>query len=138
MLGGRHDTAGGCQVSVRLHASGHEPIWTSLERLRLPGRHLTVAPASAAGTVVDLAVARRTRPARGPSATGPVARAMPALREGVSGGRAAHPAGRRRATDPAEFPAAPPPPAAGRHRAHSVAGAGRHRAADTGAVPVLS
>src|SRR3954471_12925251 len=76
MLGWRHDTAGDCRVSVRLHAGGHEPIWTSLERLRLPGRPLTVAPASADGTGVDLDVARRTRPARGPSSTGPVARAM--------------------------------------------------------------
>jgi hypothetical protein len=63
---------------------------------------------------------------------------MPALREGVPSGRAAHPAGRRRAPGTAEFPAVPVALfGTGRHRAPSVSGAGRHRAADTGTLPVV-
>jgi len=138
MLGWRHDADGGCQVSVRLDAGGDEPIWTGLECLRLPECRSIVAAATTDATVVDLAGARRTRPTRDLLASGPVTRAMPALREGVPTGRAAHPAGRRRAPDTGEFPGVSAGASApGRHRAPSVAGAGRHRAADTAAMPVV-
>jgi hypothetical protein len=136
MLGWRHDADGGCQVWVRLSAGGDEPIWTALEHLRLPERHLSVAPEPAAEPPVDLAGARRARPVRDLSATGPVTRTMPAVRGGVPSGRAVHPAGRRRAPGTGELSVAPF--GAGRHRAPSVAGAGRHRAADTGVVPVVA
>jgi hypothetical protein len=139
MLGWRHDADGGCQAWVRLDEGGDEPIWTGLEALRLPERHLAVAPEPASEAVVDLAVARRARPLRDPSSTGPVIRVMPALREGVPTGRAAHPAGRRRAPDTGEFPVVPVASfPAGRHRAPSPAGAGRHRAADTGVMPAVT
>jgi hypothetical protein len=136
MLGWRHDADGGCQVWVRLSAGGGEPIWTALECLRLPERHLSVAPETADEPPVDLTAARRARSVRDLSATGPATRALPAVRGGVPSGRAVDSAGRRRAPDTGELPVAAI--GAGRHRAPSVAGAGRHRAADTGAIPVVA
>ena len=45
ILGWRHDEAGGCQVRVRLVVAGtQETTWSDLAALRLPERHLTVAP----------------------------------------------------------------------------------------------
>src|SRR5918912_16773 len=45
LLGWRHDASGGCQVRVRLTVgAAEESRWTELDCLRLPERHLTVAP----------------------------------------------------------------------------------------------
>lgn len=146
LLGWRHDDAGSCQVWVRVVLGGvEETAWTDLGTLRLPERHLSVAPevAGAPGT--------REMPApRGPARLRDVSAnadpsatvSLPMVRERSAN----HPAGgRRRApeTGPVALPAAQAPaavsapaPARGRHRA--PADPGRHRAADTGLFAVVS
>jgi hypothetical protein len=137
MLGWRHDATGGCQVWVRL-THGADEIWTDLECLRLPERHLSLAPEPGGGTVsgaVRAEALERT-----------ITRGLPAIREaGALSGRAAHPAGRRRAPETDEVPAVVVGLAAvpsGRHRAPAAAAmaedAGRHRAADTGVWPAVA
>jgi hypothetical protein len=139
MLGWRHDATGGCQVWIRL-AHGSEEIWTGLECLRLPERHLALAPE--AGARDGTAVPASPRP---DALERTITRGVPAIRHVLApSGRAAHPAGRRRAPDTAEQPAVgvglsvvP----AGRHRAPAApapADAGRHRADETGAWPALT
>ncbi|MGY1810897.1 hypothetical protein ACI8AF_26310 [Blastococcus sp. SYSU D00669] len=127
LLGWRHDAEGGCQVWVRLAVGDvEESVWTDLDCLRLPERHLTVAPAPAADAVAtvteavveDLAAtrsmrltdvsatgpARRGRPAApGAARAGTVSdlaatRGFPAVRDDAAS-RASHPAGRRRRAD---------------------------------------
>jgi hypothetical protein len=137
MLGWRHDTTGGCQVQVRL-THGDDEIWTDLERLRLPERHLAIAPEPGAGPVGSAAGG-----ADAPERT--ITRGLTAIR-GMAppSGRAAHPAGRRRAPETAESPAVIvglSAVASGRHRAPAsgmTGDAGRHRAADTGVWPVVT
>ena len=157
MLGWRHDATGGCQVWVRLTiGDAEESLWTDLECLRLPERHLSVAAAAPATPREDVAATRSLRladvAATGPSRRGrpavvPSPRSDPGLAATVgfpavrdeSASRASHPAGRRRAEsrvvgETAEFSVV----GAGRHRAPaSPSGSGRHRAADTGARPAL-
>jgi hypothetical protein len=161
LLGWRHDTTGGCQVSVRLRVGGAEETqWTDLECLRLPERHLTVAAPPAAAVAVpleDVAATRSLRltevsstgsPRRGRPSVAPssrsdlgltVTRGLPVVRDEIAS-RASHPAGRRRADsrvvgETAEFSVVG---AAGRHRAPaSPTGSGRHRAADTGVWPAV-
>src|SRR5205823_6031420 len=90
LLGWRHDASGGCQVWVRLTADGsEEPAWIDLECLRLPERHLAVAPEPAVdraedsgegpgeGPVGDPAATRSLRLAA-ISVTGPARRGRPA------------------------------------------------------------
>ena len=156
LLGWRHDTSGACQVWVRLSVGdAEESLWTDLEYLRLPERHLAVAPDPAedpaATRSLRLAEVSATGPRRGRPAVAAVAkpadvldmtatRGFPAVRDEVFS-RASHPAGRRRADsrvvgETAEFPAVGAP--MGRHRAPaSPSGSGRHRAADTGVWPVV-
>ena len=51
LLGWRHDADGSCQVWVRVVLGGiEESAWTDLASLRLPERHLSVAPPSAASS----------------------------------------------------------------------------------------
>ncbi|NYJ04160.1 hypothetical protein [Petropleomorpha daqingensis] len=157
MLGWRHDDTGGCQVWVRLAVGGaEESVWTDLECVRLPERHLTLAAPAPVAPVDDAAATRSLRladvsgsgsPRRGRPAVAPVPRSdleltatrgFPAIRD-ESASRASHPAGRRRAEsrvvgETAEFSVI----GAGRHRAPaSPSGSGRHRAADTGTWPTL-
>ena len=144
MLGWRHDASGGCQVWVRL-AYGSDEIWTGLECVRLPERHLAVAPEPVEGADDDRS-ATPSSAVRSEVRELTFPRGLPAIRGALAPtGRSAHPAGRRRAAETAESPAvgaglsAVP---AGRHRAPAPpagsAGAGRHRAADTGVWPVLA
>jgi hypothetical protein len=152
LLGWRHDASGGCQVWVRLSTGAtEESLWTGLESLRLPERHLAVAPEPAD----DAAATRSMRlgdvatpgPGRGARPT-VVAVPRPAGRSAAVppdelSSRAHHPAGRRRADsrvtgETAELPAVG---SAGRHRAPAVpvpSAVGRHRAVDPGlrAAPV--
>jgi hypothetical protein len=121
-----------------------ESAWTDLAALRLPERHLSVAPTlSAGGPVTDEIPA-----ARGPVRLRDVSEgvdlsatvSLPMVRERSPN----HPAGgRRRAPDTGAMPAvvtpapaAVPAPARGRHRA--PADPGRHRAADTGLFAVVT
>ena len=74
LLGWRHDTTGGCAVWVRLSVGGaEESVWTDLECLRLPERHL----AAGREPVEDPAATRSLR-LTGVSAGGPARRGRPA------------------------------------------------------------
>lgn len=151
LLGWRHDESGTCQVWVRVVLGGvEETAWTALSTLRLPERHLSVAPpvepAPSAGAP-DVPPGRSAARLRSVSAdSDPSATVgLPMVRERSAN----HPAGgRRRAPETGQLPtvealapgtaaasAAPPAavsmtPVRGRHRA--PADPGRHRAADTG------
>jgi hypothetical protein len=143
LLGWRHDDNGSCQVWVRVVLGGvEETAWTDLDTLRLPDRHLSLAPSGSGGpTAVPERPSRSARlrdvsaPAD-PSATV----GLPMVRERSAN----HPAGGRRrgpetgamAAQPAPVPAAPAASVRGRHRA--PADPGRHRAADTGLFAVVS
>ena len=61
LLGWRHDDAGTCQVWVRVVLGGvEESAWTDLATLRLPERHLSIAPGpTAAGAPATVASAGR-------------------------------------------------------------------------------
>ena len=156
LLGWRHDDSGSCQVWVRVVLGGvEETAWTALSTLRLPERHLSVAPsdeAAGASDAPDLPLGRSA--ARLRSVSGEVDASatvgLPMVRERSAN----HPAGgRRRAPEtgqtpvvqvqaPAAAPTAGSAPASsalpirGRHRA--PADPGRHRAADTGLFAVVS
>ena len=158
LLGWRHDASGICQVCVQLTGgSSEKSTWTDLECLRLPERHL----APGREPVEDLAATRSLR-LTGVSAGGPVRhgrpaapaaprstldaqelavpRSLPVIGDDAAS-RAVHPAGRRRADsrvvgETARFPSVGA--SVGRHRAPaSPSVAGRHRAADAGAWPVV-
>ncbi|PWW23360.1 hypothetical protein JD79_02534 [Geodermatophilus normandii] len=115
MLGWRVDATGGCQALVRLRGAHGQEAWTDLAAVRLPERHLSLAPAPAGapGTVVTAAVGH------------------PAVTPGVRAPRRA----RRHGGDVTAEQPAVRPGAAGRHRA--PAGSGRHRAA-TAEMPVVT
>jgi hypothetical protein len=145
LLGWRHDDSGTCQVWVRVVLGGvEETAWTELSTLRLPERHLSVAPSiapSGATDAPDIPVGRSSARLRSVSADAdPSATvSLPMVRERSAN----HPAGgRRRAPDTGQFPAVQAPsataaaPVRGRHRA--PADPGRHRAADTGLFAVVS
>jgi hypothetical protein len=158
LLGWRHDSAGNCQMWVRVVIGGvEETAWTDLSTLRLPERsserHLAMAPSLSATEQLKVAAGRMPVPAVVDSSA---TQSLPSVRERASAPLvpAQRTGGRRRAPEPAtaEFaaPGAPSPaavpvspaavpvsPAAvpvspGRHRAPALAAAGRHRAADTG------
>jgi hypothetical protein len=152
LLGWRHEADGTCQVQVRVVLAGvAETAWTDLGTLRLPERHLSVAPEPASTGPV----AREMSPAHpagsrrhravsdDPAATSglPMVRDLAVVSPLAASPR---PGGRRRA--PEETQAASISSAGvatgvvpGRHRAPAVAAgdAGRHRAADTGLIPVV-
>jgi hypothetical protein len=169
LLGWRHENDGSCQVWVRVTLAGvEETAWTDLAALRLPERHLSVAPEPAGSAdpsstqKLPLAAAsRRERPALAPAATA----SMPAVRDLSAVPAAPRPGGRRRAPETGETQAvaavaprsggrrrapeepsetlasevvAATPASPGRHRAAAAVDAGRHRAADTGLFPVIT
>ncbi len=113
MLGWRHDDTGDCEAWVQLRSDTPGVVegagtWVGLADVRLPERHLALAPAPATATAAVPAVADAAA-----SATG---RPRPSRRHG--------------ADLTAEQPAVGAG-AAGRHRAPAAAGAGRHRAVTT-------
>jgi len=111
LLGWRHAADGSCQVWVRVVLGGaEETAWTDLETLRLPERHLAMAPepASAARAEREQSVARHPSSRRehradvGASATTSMATTtMTMVRDlsVVSGATVASSAGRRRAPE---------------------------------------
>ena len=136
LLGWRHDADGSCQVWVRVVLGGvEETAWTDLETLRLPERHLAMAPepASAESAERELSVARHPSSRRehradadaSATASLPVVRDLSVVSDATvapSGGRrrapevpaAASTGGRRRA--PEEPAALPPAVVAARRR----------------------
>ncbi|MGZ4643421.1 MAG: hypothetical protein ACXVX8_14965 [Blastococcus sp.] len=146
LLGWRHDDTGACQVCVRVVLGGvEESAWTDLATLRLPDRHLSVAPgptASDAPAGLAATAGRGSARLRDVSAGVDLSStvSLPMVRERSPN----HPAGgRRRAPETGAMPAitaqatAPAPvPARGRHRA--PADPGRHRAADSGLFAVVT
>jgi hypothetical protein len=133
LLGWRHAADGSCQVWVRVILGGaEETAWTDLGTLRLPERHLAMAPepASAESAQRELSVARHpsSRREHGADATA----SLPMVRDlaVVSDATVAPSGGRRRAP---EVPAAAS--GGGRRRApEEPAGAvsgGRRRAPET-------
>jgi hypothetical protein len=110
LLGWRHASDGSCQVWVRVVLGGvEETAWTDLSTLRLPERHLAMAPepASAASVAREMSVARhpssRREHAAGVDASATAS--LPAVRDlsVVPNSEAAPTGGRRRAP---EVPAA--------------------------------
>jgi hypothetical protein len=154
LLGWRHGTDGSCQVWVRVVLDGREEsAWTDLSSLRLPESHLAVGSQSAAPVPAAREVSvTRGAPARAGARDLPVTVSLPAVRDRsvaagrVSGGTS-RTGGRRRAPETGPLTAVPafvaePAPdvtagsTRGRHRATAVPG--RHRAADTGMLPVIT
>jgi hypothetical protein len=167
LLGWRHDADGSCQVWVRVVLGGiEETAWTDLTTLRLPERHLSVAPPAAprGPATQEMSVARHPsgRRSRSTDVDSGVTASLPSIRElsvvpdpassaAPTGGRRRAPeqtpassSGRRRAPEDALAAAPAPSPASspGRHRAAGASGAsgdpGRHRTADTGLLPAVS
>lgn len=156
LLGWRHEVDGSCQVRVRVAPGGvEETAWMDLASLRLPERHLAVAPE----TAVDadpaatqklpraFSATRRQRPAPEQPAA---AASMPAVRELSAVPAAPRSGGRRRAPEGVETPATEATPVTsgpgGRRRAPegpetvvaavaSVARAGGRRRAPEAAEP---
>jgi hypothetical protein len=132
LLGWRHDADGSCQVWVRVVLGGvEETAWTDLATLRLPERHLAVAPAPSsrfAPETQEMSVARHPAGRRGrsegdsSSTTGlPKARDLAIVPDRSA---APLPSGRRRA------PEEPAAATAGdrRRAADEVSSGGRRRA----------
>src|SRR5690349_2913095 len=121
LLGWRHEVDGSCQVRVRVTLGGvEETAWMDLAGLRLPERHLAVAPepSSDPSSTQKLPRAssstRRERPAPMPATS-----SMPAVRDLAVVPAAPRPGGRRRAPETAETPAtvvAPVMPGSGGRR----------------------
>jgi hypothetical protein len=149
LLGWRHDADGGCQVWVRVVLGGiEESAWTDLTALRLPERHLGVAPQadSVRGPATQEMAATRVSPAARPATPArdlSETASLPLLRDrsvspAHSTGGSRPSGGRRRAPEEGSTAprTAPSAGAAGRHRA--PADPGRHRAADTGLLPAVT
>lgn len=144
LLGWRHDASGACEVWVRVVVGGaEESAWLDLAELRLPERHLSVAPDRPAAdprAQQELPTGQALSALRGRAVpTDPAATAaLPMIRDVAATGSARPTApsrsvGRRRAPQEADVhrvAAAAVPVPSGRHRA--PADEGRHRAADTG------
>ena len=120
LLGWRHEADGTCQVSVRVTLGGiEETAWMDLTGLRLPERHLAVAPEPAvagdASSTQKLprasSAARRGRPAPGHSAA---TASMPAVRDLSVVPAGPRSGGRRRAPEAPEAVTAPASPPLGR------------------------
>ncbi len=120
MLGWRVDETGGCQALVLLRDSRGRETWTDLAAVRLPERHLSLAPATgeASGGV--------------PGTVGVSAVGHPVV---APGARAARRPFRRHGGDVTAEQPAVSAAVAGRHRA--PAGSGRHRAA-TAEMPAVT
>jgi hypothetical protein len=151
-------------VWVRVVLGGiEETAWTDLTTLRLPERHLSVAPpvTPRGPATQEMSVARHPsgRRARSTDADSGATASMPAMRElsvvpdpgapaAPIGGRRRAPeqtpastGGRRRAPEDAvaSAPASSAASSPGRHRAAGASGdPGRHRTADTGLLPAVS
>jgi hypothetical protein len=165
LLGWRHSDDGSCQVWVRVALGGvEETAWTGLETLRLPERHLAMAPAPVSGesTERELSVSRHPSSRRehraGPDASAtaglPLVRDLSVVPDGgvpSSGGRRRAPevpvavstGGRRRAPETAETPAVAS--TGGRRRAPETAETpavastgGRRRAPETAETPAVT
>ena len=162
LLGWRHEPDGTCQVWVRVVLGGvEESAWTDLTALRLPAPHLSVAPGAVAPGMptAQEAPATRSMPMvqgatgdRDPFETAilPLVRDRSVAATRTDGAPRA--GGRRRAPDtgplaavhavaaravaPAATAATGDGGARGRHRAPGDPG--RHRAADTGLLPVVA
>ncbi len=122
LLGWRHEADGTCQVSVRVTLGGiEETAWMDLTGLRLPERHLAVAPEPAvagdASSTQKLprasSAARRGRPAPGHSAA---TASMPAVRDLSVVPAGPRSGGRRRAPEAPETVTAPASPRSGGRR----------------------
>jgi hypothetical protein len=118
LLGWRHAADGSCQVWVRVVLGGvEETAWTDLSTLRLPERHLAMAPepASAASVAREMSVARHPSSRREHTAGGDAfaTASLPAFRDlsVVPHSGAAPMGGRRRA------PEVPSAASGGRRRA---------------------
>ena len=164
LLGWRHAADGSCQVWVRVVLGGvEETAWTDLETLRLPERHLAMAPepASIESAERQQSVARHPSSRRehradsDPSATAslPMVRDLTVVSDATvapSGGRRRAPevpaavatGGRRRAPETAEAPAVAS--SGGRRRAPDtaetpmvVSTSGRRRAPETAEAPAV-
>ena len=124
LLGWRHGDDGACQVWVRVVLAGvEETAWTDLAALRLPERHLAVAPELSAPRDASSTqkLPRATSPRRERSGDEAATASMPMVRDlTVVGGGAPRAGGRRRAPEApntvvADVPSAPRP--GGRRRA---------------------
>jgi hypothetical protein len=135
LLGWRHAADGSCQVWVRVVLGGvEETAWTDLGTLRLPERHLAMAPepASAASIAREMSVARHPSSRREHAAEidASATTSLPAVRDlsVVPNGSAPSKGGRRRA------PEVPAPSTGGRRRAPeesaAVSSGGRRRASE--------
>jgi hypothetical protein len=139
LLGWRHADDGSCQVWVRVALGGvEETAWTDLDTLRLPERHLAMAPEPASVEAVEReqSVARHPSSRHRADSDASVTASLPMVRDlsVVPDGAAAPSGGRRRAP---EVPAAVS--TGGRRRAPEepsvVSPGGRRRAPDTAETP---
>jgi hypothetical protein len=131
LLGWRHLSDGTCQVQVRVVLGGvEETAWTDLAGLRLPERHLTVAPEPADGARTQ-ELPRATSSRAGAGLEGDVAAtaSMPMLRD-LSVVGAPRPGGRRRAPETGETAAVAP--------VVVTRPGGRRRAPETGDIPAVT
>ena len=143
LLGWRHAADGSCQVWVRVVLGGvEETAWTDLETLRLPERHLAMAPEPASVDAVEReqSVARHpsSRRERSVDSDGSTTASLPMVRDlsVVPDSTVASSGGRRRAP---EVPAAVSP--GGRRRAPEESAiasvGGRRRAPETAESPAV-
>ncbi|WP_344687227.1 hypothetical protein [Blastococcus jejuensis] len=109
LLGWRHAPDGSCQVWVRVVLGGvEETAWTDLAGLRLPERHLAVAPEpSVAADPVTQKLPRATASRSQRPSVSDATASLPMVRDlsVVQGGAPARPGGRRRAPETGEVPA---------------------------------
>ncbi|MCW2579158.1 MAG: uncharacterized protein JWR82_759 [Blastococcus sp.] len=141
LLGWRHDADGSCQVWVRVVLGGiEESAWTDLASLRLPERHLSVAPAAPAPApyappTQAMSISRHPAGRRAASTNGEssTTASLPMVRDFTvvpNGAPVVRAGGRRRAPDEIATPSG------GRRRAPEAAPAvpasgGRRRAPET-------
>jgi hypothetical protein len=148
LLGWRHDADGSCQVWVRVVLGGiEESAWTDLASLRLPERHLSMAPASPARSpyapaTQEMSVSRHPAGRRAAATDGDpsTTASLPLVRDFTvvpNGAPAASAGGRRRAPEEVATPSG------GRRRAPEAAPAvpasgGRRRAPETTAASAVA
>ena len=147
LLGWRHASDGSCQVQVRVVLGGvEETAWTDLATLRLPERHLAVAPepSVAADPAVTQKLPRTTASRLERSSVSDATASLPMVRDLsiVRSSGPVRPGGRRRAPETGEAPAVASVAVTrpgGRRRAPETAetpavgrSGGRRRAPETG------
>jgi hypothetical protein len=135
LLGWRHHSDGTCQVQVRVALGGvEETAWTDLAGLRLPERHLTVAPDVADGPrtqELPRVADSRSRAARaGGEGDAAATASMPMVRDLSVVDGAPRPGGRRRAPETGETAAVAP--------VVVTRPGGRRRAPETGEMPAVT